>query len=97
MTGQHPNAEQGVIDRSLCFTDKQMCCSMFVSLLVRNCSGFYVYKLNEMPRSLSLDFRVCGNGLEGKLILTQLFALFESIRLESNIYNLMVKTSSAET
>ena len=85
MRGQHPNAEQGVVGRFLCLTNRQLCCSISVSLLVRNCSGFYVYKLNKVPRSLFPIFRVCGNGLEGKLILTQLFALFESLRLESNI------------
>ena len=88
MREQHPNAEQGVVGRFLCLTNRQLCCSMSVSLLVRNCSGFYVYKLNKVPRSLFSNFRVCGNGLEGKLILTQLFALFESLRLESNIREL---------
>lgn len=88
MRGQHPNAEQGVVGRFLCLTNRQLCCSMSVRLLVRNCSGFYVYKLNKVPRSLSRNVRVCGNGLEGKLILTQLFTLFESIRLESNISEL---------
>ena len=33
-------------------------------MLVRNCGGFYVYKLGSMP-SFNYSFRFCGAGVEG--------------------------------
>ncbi|XP_067038168.1 uncharacterized protein [Acropora muricata] len=81
MRGKHPNAEQGVVGRFLCLTNRQLCCSMSVSLLVRNCSGFYVYKLNKVSRSLSPNFRVCGNGLEGPFLSSRK----EHIQIKENI------------
>lgn len=65
MPGEHPKAEEGVVRRSACFSAKQLCCIESVGLLVRNCSGFYVYKLNTMPSSIGYNFRVCGAGIEG--------------------------------
>ena len=64
MAGTHPAVEEGVAKRFVCFSMKQICCKAFVSMRVRNCSGFYVYKLDMMP-SFGYSFRVCGAGIEG--------------------------------
>ncbi|KAL9982451.1 hypothetical protein ACROYT_G004494 [Oculina patagonica] len=63
MAGSHPGVEEGVVKRFVCFTMKQICCMTSVSMRVRNCSGFYVYKLDMMP-SFGYSFRLCGAGVE---------------------------------
>lgn len=69
MAGIHPDVEEGVVDRFVCFSIKQICCMTSVSMRVRNCGGFYVYKLDVMP-SLGNSFRLCGAGVEGNVCLT---------------------------
>ncbi|XP_068746819.1 uncharacterized protein [Montipora capricornis] len=64
MQGEHPKANEGVVTRTACFSARQLCCKSSVTLLVRNCSGFYAYKLDTIP-SIIPGFRVCGNGIEG--------------------------------
>ena len=64
MLGRHPSVVEGVVRRFACFSQKQQCCMYSVSMRVRNCSSFYVYKLDSMP-SLSVSFRLCGAGIEG--------------------------------
>ena len=64
MLGRHPSVVEGVVRRFACFSQKQQCCMYSVSLRVRNCSFFYVYKLDSMP-SFSVSFRMCGAGIEG--------------------------------
>lgn len=66
MTGKHPRVEEGVVIRSACFSMQQLCCWRSVSLLVRNCSGFYVYKVDAVP-SWKSNFRVCGAGIQGNI------------------------------
>ena len=66
MEGTHPGVEEGVVKRSACFTMKQLCCMVSVRMFVKNCSGFYVYKLDTMP-SLNFSFRLCGDGVKGKV------------------------------
>ena len=64
MLGRHPSVVEGVVRRSACFSQKQQCCMYSLSMRVRNCSSFYVYKMDSMP-SLSVSFRLCGAGIEG--------------------------------
>lgn len=66
MAGTHPGVEEGVVKRSICFSMKQLCCMVSVSMRVGNCSGFYVYKLDTVP-SFNLSFRLCGDGVKGKV------------------------------
>ena len=66
MAGAHPSVDEGVVARSACLTMKQLCCKASVSMRVRNCSGFYVYKLVRMP-SFNFNFRLCGDGVKGKV------------------------------
>ena len=64
MLGRHPSVVEGVVRRFACFSQKQQCCMYSVSIRVRNCSSFYVYKLDSVP-SFSVSFRMCGAGIEG--------------------------------
>ncbi|CAH3168420.1 unnamed protein product, partial [Porites evermanni] len=81
MLGRHPSVVEGVVRRFACFSQKQQCCMYSVSMRVRNCSSFYVYKLDSMP-SFSVSFRMCGAGIEGtaNTIWTNLHLPFRSKR-----------------
>jgi len=70
MAGTHPGVVEGVVERSACFSMGQLCCMVSVSMRVKNCSGFYVYKLDTMP-PFNLSFRLCGDGVKGSLPLLQ--------------------------
>lgn len=69
MAGKHPSVEDGVVKHFVCFAMNQLCCMASVSMRVRNCSGFYVYKL-DLLKSLGFSFRLCGAGFEGNVWLT---------------------------
>ena len=75
--GKHPRAEEGVVIRSACFSMRQLCCFKSVSLLVRNCSGFYVYKLGAVP--FEKYSRVCGAGIQGNM---QIFKVESAVTLQ---------------
>lgn len=66
MAGTHPGVVEGVVERSACFSMGQLCCMVSVSMRVKNCSGFYVYKLDTMP-PFNLSFRLCGDGVKGQV------------------------------
>ncbi|XP_068711541.1 uncharacterized protein [Montipora foliosa] len=51
LTGGHPSVEDGAVVRKVCFVRNWVCCNSFVYISVRNCSGFYVYKLTSLPFS----------------------------------------------
>ena len=71
LAGNHPSVDEGLVVRSVCLSKSQVCCMTSVSVLVRNCSGFFVYKL-DVNASLSFTFRVCGAGIEGNVIFSDL-------------------------
>ncbi|CAH3125439.1 unnamed protein product [Porites lobata] len=85
MLGRHPSVVEGVVRRSACFSQKQQCCMYSLSMRVRNCSSFYVYKLDSMP-SLSVSFRLCGAGIEGtaNTVWTNVHLLFRLKRNSSD-------------
>ena len=64
MSGEHPNANEGVVRRLACFSYAQLCCNKYAKMLVRNCSDFFVYKLDSIP-DFSVGFRLCGAGIGG--------------------------------
>ena len=45
LSGGHPSVSDGAVLRKVCFTGYQGCCSCSTFISVRNCNGFYVYKL----------------------------------------------------
>lgn len=83
MLGRHPSVVEGVVRRFACFSQKQQCCVYSVSMRVRNCSSFYVYKLDSMPSS-SVSFRMCGAGIKG--ILQMLFGLTYIFFLDQKVF-----------
>ena len=60
LNGTHPMVEDGAVKRKVCFhSPSGNCCKWSTDVLVRNCGGFYVYKLKKTPQC---DLRYCGNG-----------------------------------
>ena len=72
LSGKHPSVADGAVHRKVCFTYFSGCCSYTLDVLVRNCGGFYVYKLQPTHYCLA---RYCGNGLSFHTSKTQLFNL----------------------
>ena len=60
LNGTHPAVLDGTVQRQVCFRYLNSCCYYSTYISVRNCGGFYVYKLERPPRC---DLRYCGNGL----------------------------------
>ena len=52
-----------VVIRRVCFSWPQKCCGWSLDINVKNCSGYYVYKL----RRIRCNRRYCGNAGAGKL------------------------------
>ena len=44
LSGKHPDVEDGVVTRQLCFSYNGDCCYHNVSISVRQCFGNYIYK-----------------------------------------------------
>lgn len=57
--GGHPKAAEGVANRSVCFHWQHKCCYYKTDIQVKNCRGFFVYKLKRPPM---MSLRYCGNG-----------------------------------
>ena len=72
LAGNHPSVDEGLVVRSVCLSKSQVCCMTSVSVLVRNCNGFFVYKL-DVNSSLNVTFRVCGSGIKGNVIFSDIF------------------------
>jgi len=60
LNGTHPSVAEGAVQRTVCFGRHFSCCYFSTNITVRNCGGFYVYKLVPPP---SCNLRYCGNGL----------------------------------
>ena len=45
LSGSHPTETEGIVSRTVCFTDREICCKHSVSIKVRNCGSHYVYNL----------------------------------------------------
>ena len=59
LNGSHPAVADGPVRRKVCFhSSRGKCCSHSNYIIVRNCGGFFVYKLHRPP---SCDLRYCGN------------------------------------
>ena len=59
LNARHPSVAEGAVKRKVCFSRYRRCCFASTYITVRNCGGFYVYKLFSSP---SCDIRYCGNG-----------------------------------
>lgn len=59
LQGSHPLVGEGVVKRTVCFSWRWDCCFWKQEVSVRNCGGFYVYRLQPPP---VCRLRYCGNG-----------------------------------
>ena len=57
LSGTHPTVEDGEVLRHVYFSAKKKDSSFKSQISVKNCSSYYVYKLNELTRC---DSRYCG-------------------------------------
>ena len=57
MDGAHPTVDEGVVSRNVCFSGYRNCCYRNVTINVRNCSSFFVYRLKSLSYCNS---RYCG-------------------------------------
>ena len=69
LNGTHPTIADGVVTRTVCFSERTRCCLWRNKIKVKNCSSYYVYELH-WPGSCNL--RYCGNAGAGKLIRDEL-------------------------
>ncbi|XP_031569004.1 uncharacterized protein LOC116303578, partial [Actinia tenebrosa] len=58
MSGTHPAVRDGIVTRTVCYHWIENCCTFYNTIKVRNCGGFYVYKL--YPQHFC-NLRYCGN------------------------------------
>ncbi|XP_044181432.1 uromodulin-like [Acropora millepora] len=59
MKGKHPNVEDGIVKRQVCFHGYNNCCYKTTTIDVRNCGAYFVYRLNKLSYCNS---RYCGTG-----------------------------------
>ena len=60
LSGGHPAVIDGNVKRKVCFSSFGQCCYYSNFVTVKNCGGFYVYKLERPPKC---NLRYCGSGL----------------------------------
>lgn len=58
-SGSYPQVSDGIQEGDVCFKWDGNCCSKKVNIRIRNCSSFFVYKLNN---KISCQYAYCGNG-----------------------------------
>ena len=66
MLGNHPTVAESVVTRTVCYHYSDKCCLWSNDISVKNCSGYFVYKLKKPP---GCRLRYCGNGSAGKPLL----------------------------
>ena len=64
LDGSHPTVAEGVVTRTVCYSDSSVCCWKSGIIKVKSCSSYYVY---ELPRTRISSSRYCGNVIAGKL------------------------------
>ena len=64
MRGNHPTVAEGVVTRDICFSFRTDCCYLRDNIIVKNCGGYFVYRLELHSDRLA---RYCGNGDAGEL------------------------------
>ncbi|XP_078356255.1 transmembrane protease serine 9-like isoform X2 [Oculina patagonica] len=64
LDGAHPTVAEGAVQRKVCFHWSSGCCQWSRDIQVRNCGGFYVYKLPETP---GCSMRYCGDKDQGQV------------------------------
>ena len=78
LNGRHPTVGEGAVSRRVCFNWNSNCCWRSTYTTVRNCSGFYVYRLNPTP---VCHCRYCGTPQNGQYNVYEL-----NLRMKLQIY-----------
>ena len=65
LNGTHPAVYDGEVTRKVCFNWQTNCCGRKRKVKVKNCTGYYVYKLDS--KTPFNNSRYCGNAGAGKL------------------------------
>ena len=60
----HPTVTDGVVTRKVCYHGPRSCCDWDNIIKVKNCSSYYVYKLQKTRNGC---YRYCGNADSSKL------------------------------
>ena len=66
LNGNHPSVAEGAVQRQVCYHWSSGCCQWQNDIQVRNCSGYYVYRLKSPP-ACSLRYCVNHQGKKYKL------------------------------
>ena len=62
LSGGHPSVSDGAVLRKVCFTRSADCCYYSTFISVRNCDGFYIYKLSPVvPYYYHCYYRYCSS------------------------------------
>ena len=62
LSGGHPSVSDGAVLRKVCFTGNRGCCHYSTFISVRNCNGFYVYKLSTVVQYYyQCEYRYCSS------------------------------------
>ena len=49
LDGAHPRVEDGVVRRTVCFSDRSTGCKYIKATIVKNCGSYFIYKLQKPP------------------------------------------------
>ncbi|XP_059815953.1 oncoprotein-induced transcript 3 protein-like [Hypanus sabinus] len=63
LNGLHPNVGEGEVTRTVCFTVGENACFGSRDIRVKNCSGYFVYRLKPTPRSNAVYCTVTDSAL----------------------------------
>lgn len=63
LRGEHPLVHDGAVSKTVCYHWINNCCWRSNNILVRNCGGFFVYRLQKPP---GCQYRYCGVGSPGE-------------------------------
>ena len=58
LNGKHPTVLEGEVTRKVCYHSLHRCCKWKNYIRIRNCGGYYVYRLRQPPWC---SMRYCGN------------------------------------
>ena len=47
INGSMPTVTQGRVSRTMCFREKENCCFETMTIIVRNCGGYFVYRFQR--------------------------------------------------
>ncbi|XP_074623710.1 uncharacterized protein LOC141881766 isoform X1 [Acropora palmata] len=59
LNGSYPTLAEGAVTREVCYHWSNKCCRWSNNIKIKNCNGYYVYRLAKPP---ACHLRYCGNG-----------------------------------